>query len=343
MSRSAEVRVAGAGALGLSCALALADAGCAVTVYDPAQEGQNASGVAAGMLAPVFETVLDAGSAGNFDLLSAARDLWPALAQRAGIGIDRTGAVAVGSPTWLAAVADGVEALGLPATELSGAPLRALTPAVAARFSRGIGTPEDWWLDPRSALRALRAAAGAAGVSFVAAPAAGRGSAAWLVVATGASRGLAQEVPELTGLTPIKGQILRYGEMVAAGPCLRGEGVYAAPAGDGLAIGATMESGRDDTRVDPQALDPLVRAGLDLFPGLRGATFTVSAGVRAATADGLPMVGAAGDPWTLLAVGARRNGWLLAPLVAKLVTAQVTGADPGPYARRLDPARFRTC
>ncbi|HEX2801792.1 MAG TPA: FAD-dependent oxidoreductase, partial [Phenylobacterium sp.] len=150
MSRGGEVRVAGAGALGLSCALALADAGCAVTVYDPAPEGQNASGVAAGMLAPVFETVLDAGSAGNFDLLSAARDLWPALAQRAGIGIDRAGAVAVGSPTWLAAVADGIEALGLPATELSGAPLRALTPAVAARFSRGIGTPEDWWLDPRS-------------------------------------------------------------------------------------------------------------------------------------------------------------------------------------------------
>ena len=65
MSRGGEVRIAGAGVLGLSCALALADAGCAVTVHDPALDGQNASGVAAGMLAPVFETVLDPASAGN--------------------------------------------------------------------------------------------------------------------------------------------------------------------------------------------------------------------------------------------------------------------------------------
>jgi glycine oxidase len=39
-------------------------------------------------------------------------------------------------------------------------------------------------------------------------------------------------------------------------------------------------------------------------------------------------------------VGARRNGWLLAPLVAEMVTACVTGRDPGPYAARFDPARF---
>jgi glycine oxidase len=42
----------------------------------------------------------------------------------------------------------------------------------------------------------------------------------------------------------------------------------------------------------------------------------------------------------VLAVGARRNGWLLAPLIAQVVTACVTGRDPGPYAARLDPGRF---
>jgi glycine oxidase len=41
-----------------------------------------------------------------------------------------------------------------------------------------------------------------------------------------------------------------------------------------------------------------------------------------------------------LAVGARRNGWLLAPLVADIVTAAVTGKDGGPWASRLDPSRF---
>jgi glycine oxidase len=42
----------------------------------------------------------------------------------------------------------------------------------------------------------------------------------------------------------------------------------------------------------------------------------------------------------LLAVGARRNGWLLAPLVAQVVAAYVASDDPGPFAARLDPRRF---
>jgi glycine oxidase len=42
----------------------------------------------------------------------------------------------------------------------------------------------------------------------------------------------------------------------------------------------------------------------------------------------------------VLAVGARRNGWLLAPLVARTVAAYVAGEDPGPHAARLDPRRF---
>ena len=45
-------------------------------------------------------------------------------------------------------------------------------------------------------------------------------------------------------------------------------------------------------------------------------------------------------PRVLLAAGARRNGWLLAPLAARLVTAYAIGADPGPYAERLWPGRF---
>ena len=86
--------IAGAGVLGLATALALADAGCDVTVCDPG--GANASSIAAGMIAPVFEAVLDPAARAHFDILLAARDLWPALAQRAGIALDRCGAVAVG-------------------------------------------------------------------------------------------------------------------------------------------------------------------------------------------------------------------------------------------------------
>ena len=77
-----------------------------------------------------------------------------------------------------------------------------------------------------------------------------------------------------------------------------------------------------------------------LFPQLAEATFAMAAGIRGATADGLPMVGPSQAPRVMLAVGARRNGWLLAPLIAGIVTACVTGRDAGPYAVRLDPRRF---
>src|SRR4051812_34186681 len=117
MSRGPSVIVAGAGALGLSTALALADAGRPVTVCDPGATPQ-ASAVAAGMLAPVFEAALDADSAADFDLLLAARDLWPGLATRAGIQLDRSGAAAVGPPAWLADVRARLAALGVPGADL---------------------------------------------------------------------------------------------------------------------------------------------------------------------------------------------------------------------------------
>jgi len=101
-----------------------------------------------------------------------------------------------------------------------------------------------------------------------------------------------------------------------------------------------MEPGLADTAPDMAALSPLVQAAGRMFPALACATFGLSAGVRAATPDGLPMAGPSKTAGVVLAVGARRNGWLLAPLVARIVTACVQGRDPGPYAARLAPSRF---
>lgn len=339
MSRGPEAIVAGAGALGLSTALTLAQAGWRVSVWDPT-DTPNASAVAAGMLAPVFEAALDAETAGDLDLLLAARDLWPGLAQRTGVELDRSGTAAVGSENWLAEVQAKLIALGLRAAELPRTMLEDLAPGIAPGLSASL-VREDWRLEPGPALRALRRAAEAAGVVFRREAVRGRGEADWLVVATGAGQSLADLAPELGRLTPIKGQILRFPGR--AGGCrfsLRGESAYAVPGVDGLAIGATMEPGVSDTAIDQAALEPLAKAGARLFPDLEGAAFTAAAGVRAATPDGLPMVGLSVAPGVVLAVGARRNGWLLAPLVAEVATACVTGRDSGPYARRLDPGRF---
>jgi glycine oxidase len=330
------VIVAGAGALGLASALALADAGCAVTVCDPSDTAQ-ASMVAAGMLAPMFEAVLDDA---DVDLLIAARNLWPALEARAGVALDRSGTMAVGEAAWLAGVAKGLARLGVRPTELSRTTIEGLAPGLAPEFDHALLVREEWRLAPRLALAALRRAAEAAGVQFRREAVTGVGVVDVLVIATGADQRLAEVAPELAGLTPIRGQILRFMDVRGAGVSLRTDGAYAAPASDGLAIGATMEPGVRDAKVDPKTLGPLTAAVGRLYPALAEATFAVSAGVRAATVDGLPMVGPSSAQKVILAVGARRNGWLLAPLVAQMVTACVTGRDRGPYAARFDPGRF---
>jgi glycine oxidase len=41
-----------------------------------------------------------------------------------------------------------------------------------------------------------------------------------------------------------------------------------------------------------------------------------------------------------LALGTRRNGWLLAPLIAEIVADQLAGAEPAIHAARFAPDRF---
>lgn len=337
MSRTPRVTVAGAGVLGLTTALALADCGCEVTVCDPG--GPNASSIAAGMIAPVFEAALDESSRPHLDLLMLARDLWPAMAQRAGIFLDRTGALAVGDEAWLETVAAGLAAVDQRPAPIGGDTARDLAPGLSETFDEALLSREDWRVDAPTALGALAAAATAGGVVFQRKIVRDRGDADVLVIATGAKEGLGHVAPELARLTPIKGHIVRVAAP-SSGATVRGEGVYAAP-GSGLAFGATMETGRDDVGIEEAKAMPLLAAGLRLFPGLRGAPMQMAAGVRAATPDGLPMVGPSESPGVMLAVGARRNGWLLAPLVATVVAAAVMGHDSGAYGAAFAPARFR--
>lgn len=341
MAKPLTITVAGAGALGLATALALADTGARVTVFDPAGEAQNASGVAAGMLAPAFEAALDPAAAPHFDLLLAARDLWPALEAQLGIVLDRSGAVAVGETAFLARAHAGLRKAGLHPAELSRGTLESLAPGLDTSWAAGLLTREDWRLEAAEALAALRRAASAAGVEFRDVPAAGFEGADRLVIATGAAHGLAVVAPELAHLAPIKGHILRIESQAPyEGVVVRGDGAYVTPSTGGFTVGATMQPGVADPQVVEAEAAPLKAAGARLFPALAKAPHQAFAGVRAATPDGLPMVGRGRHPGVLLAVGARRNGWLLAPLVARVIAACVTEGEAGPFAQRLDPARF---
>ena len=325
----AKVAVAGAGAMGSAVAVRLARAGFKVTVFDPAAPGDNASGVAAGMLAPVSEALFDPVSRGHLSIMRRARDFWPAFAEDVGIALVRAGVRFEGSDAWRKQLGERLVALGLPDAD---------------------ETPEDWRLEARTALAAMRAAAEAAGARFetsavvafapgVLTLADGRAEAFdALVLAAGPGARDGLLAAETKVLAPIKGQILRIptetGQAV-----LRGEGVYLAP-GEDLAIGATMEVGRADLAPDASATQGLRAAAWSLRPDLDLDAARVEVGVRVSTPDGLPMVGWSQSPGVMLAVGARRNGWLFAPLVADMVAAYLNGDNPGPDAALMDARRF---
>jgi glycine oxidase len=350
-----RVIVVGAGALGWSIALVLAQGGARVRLVDCAAPGDNASGVAAGMLAPAFEALLDPLSAEHFPLLRQARDLWPEFAERLDddIGLRRCGAI------WVDAAAAGAEAcaaglsrLGARAERLSAKAMKTFAPGLDPHAGEGVFTPDDWRLEAGAALSAIARAGGCAGVETVAARlAAIVAGAAMLedgrrletdaiVLATGAGR--TPLAPELARLSPIKGHILQYAwpMAVSTSPILRSPGGYGVVGEGGVRVGATMQAGRYDRCIEPPVAAQLHALAASLFPALANATATPAAGVRAATPDGLPLVGPSVLPGVFLAVGARRNGWLLAPQVAAMVAAYVAGEDPGPRAPLFDPRRF---
>ncbi len=326
-----RLAVAGAGVFGLCVALRAVAAGAQVDIWDPAPLGDNASGVAGGMIAPVGEALFDGLDAVSFDLFRAGQEGWRILERLApGLSIIRSGA------TFL--FVDDALSQRVNRLIAKGALYRDVERANGRLFSA-----DDWRVEPRAALLALRAAVSTAGGVFKPAPLKPSSFKRYdaVVLAAGFdSRGFAAAAPELEALFPIKGQIVRFHGGPADGPILRSEDVYIVPQSGGALAGATMEPGRADRMVEKAAILALRERALNLLPALKEVAFEGAAGVRVSTPDDLPMIGPSSRRALYLATGARRNGWLLAPLVSEILMAYLCGSDPGPFAAALHPRRF---
>lgn len=336
MSSSPDVIVIGAGVLGLCTAATLAGRALTVAVIDPG--GPNASSVAAGMIAPAFESLADGDDPERARLFRAARDAWPDFAARHGLPLYREGA------TWTGPDASDVAAR-----------LTALGFASESR-SDGTFTPDDWRTDPQAVLSTLSTVRGVTPVRGEV-QAIGPVSGGWqartrdgetmtaphLVIAAGAgvaALNLPTSVSALTGLVgPIRGQIGFIARSLSD-HTVRGPHGYVTPAAGGSVIGATMEPGRTDLDPDQEGGRALVQANAGA--AVSGAEVTWRVGIRGATPDGLPLAGSAGLPGLWLALAPRRNGWLLGPLVGAIVADAVQGHSPGPHAGAFNAARFLT-
>ncbi len=392
-AQGVDVAVVGGGVIGLAIAWRARQRGMSVAVFErSAIGGECASGVAAGMLAPVSE--VEFGEAGQrvLELGLRSAEMWPSFAaelvQAAGIevGLRQSGTLVVARDEDEARALERQlalrESLGLSARRLRPTAARELEPALAPTMRLALEAPEDHSVDPRLVLAALRRACVRSGVqireqaSVARVEVEGRGanglgvraltaadhrdlsapdrsggadgsegavtgvvlttgervSAGRVVLAAGAWSGEIGGLPAhaRVPVRPVKGQILRLRD--PAGPGLlervvRFEGGYLVPRGDGrYVLGATVEERGFEERPTAGGVYELLRDARELVPGVLELQIEeLSVGFRPATPDNTPVIGSGALEGLVWATGHHRNGILLTPLTAELVTEALVG------------------
>jgi glycine oxidase len=344
---SPDVIIAGAGIIGVSIALELRERGLQVLVLDRGEPGQEASSAAAGMLA-AFDPETP------FALRSVAEEsarMFPDYVRKlenlSGMQVDlrSQGTIALldGSS------ASAASSLGTH-RRLSADELRRMEPAVAIQGYSAFFVEESS-VDPVLLMRAALKAASAVGIGV-------RGSVevrelrahgGQIEATTGQGRLSAAKAINCCGAwsgAPVKP---RKGQMLAVRPqdthlehVIHAPGIYLVPRSSGsLVIGATVEDIGFDKTVEPETIQELHRAAVELVPDLASAEIVASwAGLRPGTPDDLPVLGETEVQGVFTASGHYRNGILLAPVTARIMANLCTGKPPGMDISRFSPARF---
>ncbi|HYV40206.1 MAG TPA: glycine oxidase ThiO [Thermoanaerobaculia bacterium] len=348
MTKSADVVIVGGGIVGCALARELAGQGAGVTVIERGEPGSEASGAAAGLLAPQAEA-LPAGPL--FDLALESRGLYPKWAEElAGeTGIDaryrRSGILrcvfSEGGEQW-----DWYawqRERGLSVERFTGERVAALTHGrVSEEVREAIFFPEEAVVDNPRLTRALWVAAERRGVTFAIGKTARRVlvrdgrcagvqtedgviEASRVVNAAGAWAAFDPEFP--VPVEPVRGQIV---EVQSPAPDLsvvvQSDDVYVVPRGDAWLLGSTVEHVGFEKRVTAGAVERLLAAAARLLPSLESAAFSRAwSGLRPGTPDGLPVLGRGRLPGLFFATGHYRNGILLAPVTALALADEIAG------------------
>jgi glycine oxidase len=328
-----DVVVAGSGVIGAAVAWRAALAGLDVVVVDP-EAGDGASLVAAGMLAPVSESLFGEDDLLRINLLARARfpdfaaELEAAVGQPVGLRREGTLAIAYdpGDYAALMRLTAFRRSAGLDAEELDSRACRKLEPFLTPDVHGGILFGGDWSVDNRRYVAALRKAMLAAGVRAVrdrvsgvrgGEGAAGAAGAAALladgdviecgtvVVATGSWTGSIAGLPDelRTAIRPVKGQLLRLRHPAGLPQItthtiratVRGTDIYLVPRADGeMIVGSTQEE-RQDQMVTAGAVHDLLHDAMSVLPVTSELILAETcAGLRPGTPDNGPVVGWAG-------------------------------------------------
>ncbi|MGO9305861.1 MAG: glycine oxidase ThiO [Candidatus Korobacteraceae bacterium] len=352
-----DVVIIGGGVIGLSLARSLRHSGGSVLVVEKSEPAREATHAAGGMIAHCDPENPPAMAR----IIAASGRMYPQF-------IAELRAEAFESPDLRV---DGTIAFcgegGLPACEGArplhdAAELAQLEPLIALRGQAYL-LPECS-VDPRKLASALEKAARKLGVDFV------TGSAVTEVAVLGrrvtgartaksfymaaavvncAGAWASQIKPFGMPTRPVKGQmvcVVPQAGAHAAGPLIRHvvrtPDVYIIPRSDGrLLLGATVEEAGFDKHVDADTVQRLYRAAVNIAPEIgQMRIHDAWAGLRPGSPDGLPILGATSLPGYYAATGHYRDGIMLAPVTAQLMTQLLTGRSPdfdmGPFS----PLRF---
>ena len=364
--------------VGRAIAWRAAEAGFSVAVVDPGA-GDAASLVAAGMLAPVSESMFGEDALLRLNLLALRR--FPAFAAELEaawgqeVGLRREGTLAVaydaGDLAGLARMTAFRRSAGLDAEDLDGRACRRLEPFLGPEVRGGVRCAGDWSVDNRRYLAALRGAMGAAGARVVrgrvtevrsagervtgvrlADGEAGTVDGGAVVVAAGCWSGAIKGLPAALrqAVRPVKGQLLRLRAPAGIPPVLshtlratvRGAEVYLVPRADGeVIVGATSEERGYDRAVTAGAVHDLLRDAMSVVPVVSELNLAETcAGLRPGTTDNGPVLGAAGPAGLLIATGHYRNGILLSAATADAAVACLAGRPPEAEWAPFSPHRF---
>lgn len=350
-----SVVIIGGGVMGCGIGFRLAQAGASVTVLERSIPGAEASSAAGGILAPQMET----DKAGPFlELCLRSRGMYPAFSEelRELTGVDihylpsglLSCAFTENEAVKLEATVDWQRSVSLRAELLSGEAARKKEPQLSSRVVAAAYFPDDHQVDNRLLVRALSMAAAKAGVRFrtgyvrsvvvegdraVGVDVDGETIRAdAVVVAAGSWSGL---VPN-SGLDPRRVRPAK-GQMVAlqtrlplfSSVLFSSEG-YLVPRKDGRVIaGSTLEFKGFEKSVTAEGLSKILNMAMSLVPALADAPVEETwAGLRPYTDDHSPLLGPGPLPGLFLATGHFRNGILLAPITARVVSEAVLGKKP---------------
>lgn len=349
MQKNNEVIIIGGGIIGCAIAHRLAGEGVGVTVIERGEPGREASWAAAGMLAPQAESAHSVPES-LAELFEASHALYPAfvadLKEETGIHIDyqTNGSIMVAmdyqETKMLAGLLERHLESGRNVEELTARQVEEKQPGLSEAVEAALFFPEDHAVDNRQLMAALVEGASRRGVSFLnhtpvlgltfegervsGARIPGRVVAGdTVILAAGCWTDSIETGEVVTGVRPVRGQIVCLeNKPQTLRHLIHSSGCYIVPWPDGRAIvGSTLENAGFDKRVTAEGASKLLSAAIKTVPGLRAATVLDHwAGLRPNTPNDLPLLGKTGYSNLILATGHFRNGILLAPITAQLIS-----------------------